>query len=93
MGKTIYSDHPTLEEGAQVYFLSWERTDESYHGIRISARHGSMYHYEQDGTYWLRSERYPQGRRSVFTLEQGENGFDFRENETGKYLSYCNGYV
>ncbi|KAL4769408.1 hypothetical protein BDW60DRAFT_210149 [Aspergillus nidulans var. acristatus] len=94
MGRTYRTRHPKFSVGDTVNLPSCRRSlplqrDESgtitmYDQVLLST-HKTAEHYDSSGTLYFKATDALTGDR--FLVEQGDNGFRFKETETGKYLA------
>jgi hypothetical protein len=57
----------------------------------LLSTHKTAEHYDSSGTLYFKATDALTGDR--FLVEQGDNGFRFKETETGKYLALKGQYV
>ncbi|GIK04402.1 hypothetical protein Aspvir_008485 [Aspergillus viridinutans] len=94
MGRTYRTHHPQFSPGDTVYLsscrrsLPFQRNDAGYitaHDELLTTTRKTVEHYDSSGTLYANATPAVQGDR--FYVEQGDNGFRFKETETGKYLA------
>jgi hypothetical protein len=74
--------------------LPFQRDDAGYitaHDQLLTTTRKNVEHYDSSGTLYANATDALQGDR--FYVEQGDNGFRFKETETGKYLALKGEYV
>jgi hypothetical protein len=100
MGRTYRTHHPKFSAGNTVNLRSYrrslpfERDDAGYitsHDQLLTTTRKNVEHYDSSGTLYANATDALQGDR--FYVEQGDNGFRFKETETGKYLALKGQYV
>ncbi|KAF4159507.1 hypothetical protein CNMCM6069_001670 [Aspergillus lentulus] len=94
MGRTYRTHHPKFSPGNTVNLRSYRRSlpfqrdDAGYitaHDQLLTTTRKNVEHYDSSGTLYANATDALQGDR--FYVEQGDNGFRFKETETGKYLA------
>jgi hypothetical protein len=100
MGRTYRTHHPKFSPGNTVNLRSYRRSlpfqrdDAGYitsHDQLLTTTRKNVEHYDSSGTLYANATDALQGDR--FYVEQGDNGFRFKETETGKYLALKGEYV
>ncbi|GKZ63127.1 hypothetical protein AnigIFM63309_004245 [Aspergillus niger] len=94
MGRTYRTHHPKFAPGRTVNLrsfrrsLPFQRDDKGnitgYDQLLNDSRK-NVEHYDSSGALYANATEALQGDR--FYVEQGDNGFRFKETETGKYLA------
>ncbi|PYH35323.1 uncharacterized protein BO87DRAFT_395967 [Aspergillus neoniger CBS 115656] len=100
MGRTYRTHHPKFALGNTVNLrsfrrsLPFQRDDEGnitgYDKLLNESRK-NVEHYDSSGTLYANATEALQGDR--FYVEQGDNGYRFKETETGKYLALKGQYI